>query len=231
MQSAANLQHIALHDDWKTALHDTLQSDLLANIRQFLQQQKAANKTIYPTSGHIFAALNLTPLSQVKVVIVGQDPYHGPGQAHGLAFSVNQGIPLPPSLRNIYKELVQDLAAGQVPSHGNLTHWAEQGVLLLNSVLTVEAHQPASHQGQGWERFTDAVLAAVSQSALPCVFVLWGNYAQQKGRVIDGSKHLVIQSAHPSPLSANRGGFFGSKPFTAANHFLLQHGRTPINWL
>jgi uracil-DNA glycosylase len=225
------LQHIVLHDDWKVALESTLQGELLPNIRSFLQVQKKANKIIYPPSAQIFAALNMTPLSQVKVVIVGQDPYHGPGQAHGLAFSVNNGVPLPPSLRNIYKEVVADLAADSIPAHGDLSHWAQQGVLLLNSVLTVEAHQPASHQSQGWEVFTDAVLAAVSQAATPTVFLLWGNYAHQKGRLIDADKHLVIKSSHPSPLSANRGGFFGTKPFSKANDYLIRHHRQPINWL
>lgn len=223
------LNKVQLSDDWKFALAEVFLSDKMAQLRQFLTAEKNAGKTIYPPSSEIFRALQLTALNDVKVVILGQDPYHGEHQANGLSFSVNKGIALPPSLRNIYHELFTDLGIQPV-SHGDLTAWAKQGVLLLNSVLTVQAGQPTSHKQQGWEEFTDAVIDVLNEQREHLVFILWGAYAQQKGRRIYGDKHLVLKSAHPSPLSANRGGFFGCKVFSKANHYLMQHGQSPINW-
>lgn len=225
----ATLAKVKMPEDWKQALSDALTSDNMDNIRQFLRAQYEAGKTIYPAGSQMFNAFNLTPLSQVKVVILGQDPYHGPGQAMGLSFSVPKVVPKPPSLQNILQELSTDL--GIPPSrHGDLTHWAQQGVLLLNSMLSVEAGQAGSHQKKGWETFTDAVIEAVNQHCEHCVFILWGSYAQKKGRFIDSSKHLILTAAHPSPLAANRGGFFGTRPFSKANDYLMQHGRAPIDW-
>lgn len=198
-------------------------------LRDFLLQEKQQNKVIYPPSSLIFNALNTTPLNQVKVVIIGQDPYHGPNQAHGLSFSVQRGVALPPSLRNIFHELHTDLGV-PIPRHGDLTHWAEQGVLLLNSVLTVEAGQPTSHQKQGWEDFTDHVIDVLNQQREHIVFILWGAYAQRKGQRIDPNKHLILKAAHPSPLAANRGGFFGCKVFSKSNNYLKQNGIEPIDW-
>lgn len=198
-------------------------------LRDFLLQEKQQNKVIYPPSSLIFNALNTTPLNQVKVVIIGQDPYHGPNQAHGLSFSVQRGVALPPSLRNIFHELHTDLGV-PIPKHGDLTHWAEQGVLLLNSVLTVEAGQPTSHQKQGWEDFTDHVIDVLNQQREHIVFILWGAYAQRKGQRIDPNKHLILKAAHPSPLAANRGGFFGCKVFSKSNNYLKQNGIEPIDW-
>ena len=202
--------------------------DHLVKINTFLNTQRG-KKTLCPPEKDIFRAFTLTPLSSVKVVILGQDPYHGPGQANGLSFSVNKGISLPPSLKNIYKELESDCGIAPA-SHGCLSAWATQGVLLLNSILTVELGQPASHRGQGWEALTDAIIHELaSESPHPLAFVLWGDYAQKKAAWIDESKHLVIRSAHPSPLSAYRG-FFGSRPFSRINEFLVSHHQTPIDW-
>lgn len=223
------LNKVQLSDDWKFALADVFLSEKMAQLRQFLSAEKNAGKIIYPPSSEIFRALQLTALNDVKVVILGQDPYHGEYQANGLSFSVNKGIALPPSLRNIYHELYTDLGIQPV-NHGDLTAWAKQGVLLLNSVLTVEAGQAASHQKQGWEQFTDAVIEAINQYCPHVVFILWGAYAQRKGSIIDRSKHLVLTAAHPSPLSANRGGFFGCRVFSKANYFLVQHGIDPVDW-
>ncbi len=195
----------------------------------FCCRKNKQNKVIYPPSSLIFNALNTTPLNQVKVVIIGQDPYHGPNQAHGLSFSVQRGVALPPSLRNIFHELHTDLGV-PIPRHGDLTHWAEQGVLLLNSVLTVEAGQPTSHQKQGWEDFTDHVIDVLNQQREHIVFILWGAYAQRKGQRIDPNKHLILKAAHPSPLAANRGGFFGCKVFSKSNNYLKQNGIEPIDW-
>lgn len=228
-QSLAALEQVALPDDWKLALKEVLLSDTMNELRAFLIAQKQAGKQIYPPSSLIFNALNTTPLSQVRVVILGQDPYHGHGQAHGLSFSVPRGIPQPPSLRNILHELSTDLKVTK-PSHGELTHWARQGVLLLNSVLTVEAGRAASHQGRGWEVFTDHVVDALNRLTQNTVFILWGSYAQKKGRFIDADKHLILTAVHPSPLAANRGGFFGTRPFSKANMYLQQHGKQPIDW-
>ena len=204
----------------------------MASLREFLLAEKAAGKRIFPKGSEYFGALNLTPLEQVRVVILGQDPYHGEGQAHGLCFSVQRGVRPPPSLKNIYKEMKSDLGIDP-PSHGNLTHWAEQGVLLLNSVLTVEMGKAASHQKRGWEKFTDEVIALVARQERPIVFILWGAYAQKKAAFVQdigqGGQHLVIRSAHPSPLSAHNG-FLGSRPFSRTNDFLAQHGQAPIDW-
>lgn len=228
-EKQAILEKVRMPDDWKTALADELTSDNMANIRQFLKAQYAENKTLYPPASLMFNAFDLTPLSQVKVVILGQDPYHGAGQAMGLSFSVPKAIPKPPSLQNILKELSTDVGI-PIANHGDLTAWAKQGVLLLNSMLSVEAGQAGSHQGKGWEQFTDAVIEAVNDHCQHCVFILWGAYAQKKGRFIDTSKHLIITGTHPSPLGANRGGFFGTRPFSKANDYLMAHGKSPIDW-
>ena len=228
-EQQSTLAKVKLPEDWKTALAEALTSDNMNHIRAFLREQYDANKVIYPAGSLMFNAFNLTPLSQVKVVILGQDPYHGAGQAMGLSFSVPKIVPKPPSLQNILRELASDL--GIAPSrHGDLTHWAEQGVLLLNSMLSVEAGQAGSHQKIGWEVFTDAVIDAVNSHCKHCVFILWGSYAQKKGRYIDTQKHLIITGTHPSPLGANRGGFFGTRPFSKANDYLMAHGKAPIDW-
>ena len=213
---------------WQPWLNAEFDAPYMQQLKQFLQQEKAAKKIIYPHSSHWFHALEATPLDQVKVVIIGQDPYHQPGQAHGLCFSVRPGIKTPPSLVNIYKELHSDLGVTPV-NHGYLESWAKQGVLLLNAVLTVEDSQAASHQGRGWEQFTDRVIATVNEQCEHVVFLLWGSYAQKKGAVIDPQRHLVLKSAHPSPLAAYRG-FFGCKHFSQANEYLLRCGRDPIDW-
>ena len=213
---------------WKAALGNEFQMPYMQQLRGFLREQKNAKKIIYPKSIDVFKAFDYSPIDKVKVVILGQDPYHGEGQAHGLCFSVPPTIALPPSLQNIYKELQDDLGIKPV-KHGCLISWATQGVLLLNSVLTVEKGLAASHQGKGWEKFTDKVISILNQQTRPIAFVLWGAYAQRKGAVIDASKHLVIKSVHPSPLSVYRG-FFGSKPFSQINQFLEKTGQTPINW-
>ena len=221
-----------LPESWRAALEPVLATPRLRALGGFLSGEEKAGKTIYPPRGSRLAALERTPLDAVKVVILGQDPYHGPGQAHGLAFSVPEGIAIPPSLRNIYKELEADLGIPPA-AHGNLTRWAEQGVLLLNTALTVEGGQAGSHQGCGWEEFTDAAVGAVAARSEPSVFVLWGAHARKKaaGVVSLGadSRHLVLTSAHPSPLSAYAG-FFGSKPFSKANAFLEGNGRGAIDW-
>lgn len=220
---------VKLDPEWKAALAAEFGAPYMQSLRQFLATEKAAGKLVYPAGAEIFNALDSTPLSQVKVVILGQDPYHGPNQAHGLCFSVRPGIALPPSLQNIYKELLADL--GIAPRrHGCLQAWTEQGVLLLNAVLTVAAGQAASHQGQGWEHFTDAVIRVLNEQREGLVFMLWGAYAQRKGRIIDPRRHLVLKAAHPSPLSANRGGWFGCRHFSQANAYLAAHGETPIDW-
>ncbi|MFD1133152.1 uracil-DNA glycosylase [Psychrobacter sanguinis] len=216
-------------EDWKLALADELTSQNMDNLREFLRQEYSAGKTIYPKGSQMFNAFNLTPLSEVKVVILGQDPYHGPGQAMGLSFSVPKIIPKPPSLNNILKEMADDI--GTVPSrHGDLTHWAKQGVLLLNASLTVEEGDAGSHQGKGWEQFTDAVIDVINKQTEHTVFILWGSKAKLKGKFIDTDKHLILSAVHPSPLAANRGGFFGTKPFSKANEYLIQHGKSAIDW-
>jgi uracil-DNA glycosylase len=217
-----------VHDSWKMALKSEFDAPYMAQLKQFLVTEKDGGKAIFPKGPLWFHALNSTPLDQVSVVIIGQDPYHGEGQAHGLSFSVPDDVLIPPSLVNIYKELKDDLAI-PLAQKGNLQSWAEQGVLLLNAVLTVESGKAASHQGKGWERFTDAIIKAVNELPHPVVFILWGNYAQKKAAFVDRNKHLVLASAHPSPLSAYNG-FFGSKPFSKANTFLKAHGLKEIDW-
>lgn len=219
---------IKLDDSWRLPLMREFQSPYMQELKRFLEAEKTAGKRIFPKGGEYFRALDLTPLDKVKVVILGQDPYHGEGQAHGLSFSVKPGVRTPPSLVNIYKELQSDL--GLTPRrHGFLEHWAKQGVLLLNSVLTVEMGKAASHQKRGWERFTDAIIRLVNEKSDPVVFILWGAYAQRKAEFVDQSRHLVLKSAHPSPLSAHNG-FLGSRPFSKANAFLEAKGRGPIDW-
>ncbi|MEH6648522.1 MAG: uracil-DNA glycosylase [Motiliproteus sp.] len=213
--------------DWKAALADCFASDPIQALQRYLHCQRQQH-SVYPTAGDVFTALNLTPPQNVKVVILGQDPYHGAGQAHGLSFSVPPGLKVPPSLVNIYKELRSDLAIEPV-AHGCLTHWAEQGVLLLNDVLTVQSATAGSHQGQGWELFSDAVISHLNQNYQGIVFVLWGAHAQKKGAAIDSVRHCVLQAPHPSPLSAYRG-FFGCGHFSAANHYLQSQGKTPVDW-
>ena len=219
---------IQLHQSWKTPLLPEFQSDYMAALKSFLMAEKAAGKTIYPRGTEWFRAFDLTPLDKVRVVILGQDPYHGPDQAHGLCFSVRPGVRSPPSLINIYKELESDLGLPR-PRHGFLEHWAKQGVLLLNSVLTVEMAKAGSHSEKGWERFTDAVIRLVNDKREPVVFMLWGNYAQKKAAFVDQTCHLVLKAAHPSPLSAHNG-FLGCKHFSQCNAFLEAHGQQPIDW-
>jgi uracil-DNA glycosylase len=222
------MSDIALHQSWKAPLLSEFNSDYMAALKAFLVGEKAAGKIIFPKGAEWFRALDLTPLDTVRVVILGQDPYHGPGQAHGLCFSVKPGVRPPPSLLNIYKELESDLGLPR-PRHGFLEHWAKQGVLLLNSVLTVEMAKAASHQGKGWERFTDAVIRLINNQPSPVVFLLWGAYAQKKAAFVDTSRHLVLKAAHPSPLSAHNG-FLGCKHFSATNAFLTSKGLAPIDW-
>ena len=219
---------IRLHESWKAPLLPEFQADYMVDLRAFLMAEKAAGKQIFPKGGEWFRALELTPLHQIRVLILGQDPYHGPGQAHGLCFSVKPGVRPPPSLVNIYKELQSDLGIPR-PKHGFLEHWAEQGVLLLNSVLTVEMAKAASHQKKGWERFTDAVIRLVNAKDEPVVFMLWGAYAQKKAAFVDTDKHLVLKAAHPSPLSAHNG-FLGCRHFSRCNAFLESKGLAPIDW-
>ncbi len=221
----------AVPESWRAVLEPVLQTPRSRALGGFLTSEEAAGKTIYPPRGTRLAALELCPLDGVKVVILGQDPYHGPGQAHGLSFSVQDGVRVPPSLVNIYKELEADLGLPR-PAHGNLTNWARQGVLLLNAALTVEQGQPASHQGRGWEEITDAVVAAVAAKAEPCVFLLWGSHARKKALSVPGlvnSHHLVLTAPHPSPLSAHSG-FLGCRHFSQANAFLEAQGRGGVDW-
>lgn len=221
-------REVKLEQSWKEVLQEEFNAGYMQDLSSFLKREKANGKQLFPPGPEIFNALNCTAFDAVKVVILGQDPYHGSGQAHGLCFSVKPGVGLPPSLLNIYKELQADVGFTP-PGHGCLTHWAEQGVLLLNSVLTVEEGRAASHQGAGWERFTDQVIKLLNEKRDGLVFMLWGAYAQKKGAMIDASRHLVLQSPHPSPLSANRG-FFGNRHFSRANEYLLAAGKTPIDW-
>lgn len=218
---------IIIKNSWQDVLQDEFQKDYYQHLRQYLKNEYAT-QTIYPDMYHIFEALQLTPFEEVKVVILGQDPYHGPNQAHGLSFSVQPGVRIPPSLRNIYQELQNDLGI-QPANHGCLTSWAKQGVLLLNTVLTVRAGQANSHASQGWEILTDEIIKKLNARPEPMVFILWGRHAQKKIEFIDTSRHVVIQSPHPSPFSANRG-FFGSRPFSRCNQALVKMGYQPINW-
>lgn len=219
---------IRLHPSWLEPLKGEFASPYMASLKSFLLAEKEAGRAIFPKGGEWFRALDLTPLDKVRVVILGQDPYHGPGQAHGLCFSVKPGVRTPPSLANIYKEMRDDLGIAPA-THGFLEHWAQQGVLLLNSVLTVRMGAAASHQGKGWEQFTDAVIRLVAERPDPVVFMLWGSYAQRKAAFVDGSRHLILKAAHPSPLSAHNG-FFGCRHFSKANRFLEEHGQPPIDW-
>ncbi|MGM0213377.1 uracil-DNA glycosylase [Enterococcus sp. AZ109] len=216
-----------IHNTWQDHLQEEFEKPYYLELREFLKQEYKT-QNIHPDMFHIFEALELTPYEKVKVVILGQDPYHGVNQAHGLSFSVQPGVAIPPSLRNIYKEMHSDLGIAPV-KHGNLVSWAKQGVLLLNTVLTVREGQAYSHRGKGWEQLTDAVIKKLNQRKEPIVFILWGKPAQEKSAMIDTSRHAIIKSPHPSPLSANRG-FFGSKPFSQANELLTSWGEVPINW-
>ncbi len=216
-----------LHNDWSEHLEEEFQKDYYLQLRRFLIDEYRSAK-VYPDMYDIFNALHYTALEAVKVVILGQDPYHGPGQAHGLSFSVKPGIKPPPSLQNIYKELHDDLGC-DIPNHGHLLHWTKQGVLLLNTALTVRAHSANSHSGAGWEVFTNRVIELVNSKDTPVVFILWGSHAQKKIELITNSSHCIIKSPHPSPYSADRG-FFGSRPFSRANRFLAEHNRGEVDW-
>lgn len=219
--------NVQIEETWKEVLAPEFEKDYFIRLTDFVRQEYQTT-TVYPPGKLIFNAFNLCPYNKVKVVIIGQDPYHGPGQAHGLCFSVNDGVPFPPSLQNIFKEIHDDLGT-PIPATGNLTRWAEQGVLMLNATLTVRAHQAGSHQRKGWKEFTDAAIRALAEKRKHLVFILWGSYAQKKGAFIDRNKHLVLTSVHPSPLSAYNG-FFGNRHFSRANEYLIQHGETPIVW-
>ena len=221
-------ERIRLHESWKSRLSDVFQASPMPELRAFLRDELAAGKTIYPPPPQIFAALDATPFEQVKVVILGQDPYHGPGQAHGLCFSVQPGVPAPPSLVNIYKELKRDLNI-DIPSHGYLQSWADQGVLMLNTTMTVERANANAHKDKGWQFFTDRIIELVSERRPHLVFMLWGAHAQSKQKLIDATKHLVLTSVHPSPLSAYRG-FIGNGHFSRTNKFLEQNGLAAIDW-
>lgn len=218
---------VKIEESWKACLQEEFDKSYFKKLTEFVRKEYT-DKTVYPPAKLIFNAFDRCPFHAVKVVIVGQDPYHEPGQAHGLCFSVGNGVSLPPSLQNIYKEIQQDLGK-QIPQSGNLERWATQGVLLLNATLTVQAHRAGSHQGKGWEEFTDAVIRHLATEREHLVFILWGAYAQRKGESIDANKHLILKSPHPSPLSAHRG-FFGNKHFSRANDYLKAHGRQPIDW-
>jgi uracil-DNA glycosylase len=224
------MSNVQIESSWKAVLHDEFEKPYFQQLKSFLYQEKAQGVKIFPPGKMIFSAFDATPFDKVRVVILGQDPYHGMGQAHGLCFSVLPGIAVPASLRNIYQELDDDPAVQfTIPQHGYLQSWAEQGVLMLNAILTVRAHQAASHQGKGWEQFTDAVIQKLNSEKEGLVFLLWGSYAQRKGAVLDSNKHLVLKAPHPSPLSAYRG-FFGCRHFSQTNHFLDQKGEDMIRW-
>lgn len=216
-------------ESWKTVLQSEFEQPYFNELKQFLAHEKQSGKTIYPPGSNIFEAFNLTPFDSVKVVVLGQDPYHGVGQAHGLCFSVNKGVAIPPSLQNIYKELKQDIANYVIQSHGNLEHWATQGVLLLNATLTVEKDKAGSHQGKGWEQFTDKVINMLSEQKEHLVFLLWGKFAQSKLPLINTQKHLALTAAHPSPFSAYNG-FFGCQHFSKTNQYLAAHALAEISW-
>ena len=219
---------VKIENSWKSVLRDEFDKDYFVRLTEFVREEYRTAEAVIPPGNKIFAAFDATPFDEVKVVILGQDPYHNYGQANGLCFSVGDSVQMPPSLVNIFKEVNSDTGA-PIPTSGDLTRWARQGVLLLNATLTVRAHQAASHQGRGWEQFTDAAVAALSARRENLVFLLWGNYAKRKGAVIDRSKHLVLESAHPSPLSAYHG-FFGNHHFSRANAYLVEHGKAPVVW-
>ncbi len=239
MTESASGDRVVLNASWKHALLDEFDKPYMRNLRAFLVKERAANKTIYPRGKQIFAALDLTPIENVRVVVIGQDPYHGPNQAHGLCFSVQPGVAEPPSLLNIFQEINDDMTDPAVPGgdagrrlqpgRGCLTSWARQGVLLLNAVLTVERGRAGSHQGRGWETFTDRIVAILNEQCEGLVFMLWGTYAQKKGSIVDRNRHYVLAGPHPSPLSAHRG-FFGCRHFSKANRYLVAHGNPPIDW-
>ncbi|MBK7870379.1 MAG: uracil-DNA glycosylase [Saprospiraceae bacterium] len=221
------MSDVKIEASWKEALKEEFAQPYFQSLIAFLRTEKEAGKTIYPPGSLIFNAFNTTPFDQVKVVILGQDPYHNPGEAMGLSFSVPKGIKIPPSLQNIYKELHDDITIS-IPNHGDLTNWATQGVFLLNAMLTVERNKPQSHQKIGWQNFTDAVIHKLSEQREHLVFMLWGNFARKKNTLIDSSKHLILEAPHPSPLAG--GGFFGCKHFSKANNYLKDNGQTPIDW-
>ena len=223
-----NIMTAYLPSDWKNKLNDELEKQYFKELLSFVQQEYQENEC-FPEEENIFKAFELCPFEKTKVVIIGQDPYHGKGQAHGLCFSVQPGVKIPPSLMNIYRELEEDTGKA-IPVNGNLTHWAEQGVLLLNATLTVRAGEAGSHFRQGWEKFTDAVIKLLSEEKEQLVFLLWGGPAQKKGRKIDENKHLVLKSGHPSPLAANRGYWFGNRHFSKTNEYLLSKGKQPVDW-
>ncbi len=242
--ATSNAAGVRLHPSWRRWLDAEFQLPYMQALRAFLAAEKARHKVIYPRGAQMFAALDSTPFDAVKVVIIGQDPYHGPNQAHGLCFSVQPGVPVPPSLHNVFAEIADDLGATDAsdaaggtgapiripPGRGCLTGWARQGVLLLNAVLSVEQGRAASHQGQGWERFTDRIVTVLNDERDGLVFLLWGGYAQRKGAIVDRRRHLVLTAPHPSPLSAHRG-FLGCRHFSQANRYLAQQGQLPIDWL
>ncbi|MBR3773454.1 MAG: uracil-DNA glycosylase [Alistipes sp.] len=218
---------VKIAPDWKALLEEEFSKPYFEELTRFVKEEYATRR-IYPRGSNIFRAFDKCPLDKLKVVIIGQDPYHGPGQAHGLCFSVDEGVPHPPSLQNIFKEVASDIGT-PIPSSGNLDRWAEQGVLLLNSVLTVREHEAASHAGKGWEQFTDAVVRKIAQEKQGVVYLLWGSYAQRKGAIVDPQRNCILKAVHPSPLSAYRG-FLGCKHFSQANDYLISAGQTPINW-
>ncbi|HVV53705.1 MAG TPA: uracil-DNA glycosylase [Mucilaginibacter sp.] len=220
---------IDLEPSWLRILHDEFEKDYMIKLKAFLKQEKEAGYTIYPKGSDIFNAFRKTPFDQLKVVLLGQDPYHGPNQAHGLSFSVQKGVTSPPSLKNIFKELSTDIPGFVIPNHGDLTEWAEQGVMLLNATLTVRAGSPGSHQKKGWEIFTDTVISKISELKEGIVFLLWGKFAQAKAELIDAKKHFILKAAHPSPYSADYG-FFGCHHFSKTNEILIKEGKTPIDW-
>lgn len=220
---------VNLESSWLKVLGNEFDKTYMKNLKTFLLEEKQSGATVYPKSADIFNALNHTPFNKVKVVLLGQDPYHGTGQAHGLSFSVQKGITIPPSLKNIYKELSTDITDFKTPVHGELTKWADEGVLLLNATLTVRAHEAGSHQGKGWEIFTDTIITKLSEQREDLVFLLWGRYAQNKTGLIDQKKHTVLKAAHPSPLSAYSG-FFGCRHFSKTNDILNKEGKAPIDW-
>ena len=220
--------NVKIDNSWRKHIGAEFEKPYFTQLTDFVRQEYSTT-ACYPPGSLVFNAFNLCPFDAVKVVIIGQDPYHEPGQAQGLSFSVPAGVPFPPSLQNIFKEIQLDLGT-PIPHSGNLTRWAQQGVLLLNATLTVRAHQAASHQRKGWEQFTDAAIKALSADRNNLVFILWGGYARSKAPLIDASRHLILQSVHPSPLSANRGGWFGNHHFSRCNDYLKEHGETPIEW-
>ena len=219
---------IQLPKDWLAVVGEEFDRPYMVKLREYLQQENFSKHVVYPKDADIFNALNTTPFKNIRVVIIGQDPYHGPNQAHGLAFSVRKGVPIPPSLLNIYKEIKQEFGT-EIPHHGDLTHWARQGVLLINATLTVRQASAGSHQGKGWEEFTDTVIREINDKLIHVVFMLWGAYAKKKGDFINREKHLILTAPHPSPLSAHRG-FMGCGHFLKANEYLNKHGYSPIDW-